>query len=105
MLSLPTEVLLVSGIVGVFVDHSGVTTRSSITWSKPPRLLAFHKPFIIAVEEDLIEVHNLHDQRLVQRVLTQQVFKLSFSLSVSLTFALSSVGLSLSLSVTLSLSL
>jgi len=68
MLALPSEVLLVAGIVGVFVDHTGVTTRSSIAWAKPPRALAYCKPFIVALQEDQIEVHNAFDQRLVQRL-------------------------------------
>lgn len=73
LLPLPTEVLLVSGIVGVFVDHMGAITRSSITWSKPPRSLAYCKPFILALQEDQIEIHNAFDQQLVQVVRSSQV--------------------------------
>ena len=67
------DILLVSDQVGVFVDFQGKITRGSISWSAPVLSVSFQFPYLVALLiGDVIEVHNVYDQKLVQRLASLQ---------------------------------
>lgn len=54
--------------LGVFVSSSGEPTRGTISWSSIPVKVAFHSPFILSFFSNRLEIHTLHDQKLIQTI-------------------------------------
>ncbi|KAG0006620.1 hypothetical protein BGZ65_005965 [Modicella reniformis] len=55
--------------IGIFCTGSGDPVRGTLQWSSYPRALAVEYPYVIALlKGNIIEVHNILDQKLVQNI-------------------------------------
>jgi hypothetical protein len=63
-----SEILLRQNNLGLFVNMDRIVTRSSLTFSNGPLQFAFKSPYVISHERHLLEVHNIHSQKLIQTI-------------------------------------
>eukprot|EP01102_Stenamoeba_stenopodia_P017428 TRINITY_DN6236_c0_g1_i1.p1 TRINITY_DN6236_c0_g1~~TRINITY_DN6236_c0_g1_i1.p1 ORF type:complete len:835 (+),score=167.85 TRINITY_DN6236_c0_g1_i1:246-2750(+) len=63
---LTKEFVLRSGTLGVFLGFDGQPTRGNISWSSAPLDIGFRFPYIIALLPNMIQIHNIVDQSLIQ---------------------------------------
>ncbi|ANB11024.1 CORVET complex subunit VPS3 [Sugiyamaella lignohabitans] len=54
--------------MGLVVNVDGEISRGTIAWSKYPSSVAVDYPYVAAVIDNQVQLHSLHDQKLVQTV-------------------------------------
>ncbi|KAG0224780.1 transforming growth factor, beta receptor associated protein 1 [Mortierella sp. GBA43] len=63
--------------IGIFCTGSGDPVRGTLQWSSYPRSLAVEFPYVIALlKGNVVEVHNILDQKLVQTIRFDQSMEL-----------------------------
>ena len=54
--------------LGMFVTGRGDTARAPLQWTFPPLSMCYSHPYIVAVTREAVEIHNIKDQLLKQKI-------------------------------------
>src|SRR6266498_3607714 len=55
--------------IGQFFSSTGDPVRGILQWNSFPRAISVEFPYVVALlRNNVIEIHNIHEQRLVQHI-------------------------------------
>lgn len=63
------ELILIMENIGCFFGMDGsARSRSNISWTQPPKALAYRAPYVVSLLPKSLDVHSIHDQHMVQSI-------------------------------------